>query len=111
MKVCKTSSSRAVPVVLAGVALLATTGRGQETGAAHSSRLVLQDIGLAGVDRGLHEQDVPRDPRGRSARSWARADGTNRAPYRAGSVIVKFRDGTNQNAMLTAMHAVDGTRM
>jgi hypothetical protein len=90
-------------------------GRGQVAGQGRSARLLVQDTGLEGVDRELRDQGAAREPRGESlrARTMAtQADGsTTERLYQAGSVIVKFRDGTTQNAVLSAMRQVDGSAM
>jgi serine protease len=63
----------------------------------------------------LRDQGAPNEPRGRSprVRSMAvQADGTSvERPYRAGSVIVKFREGTSGELALSAMREVNGSAM
>jgi serine protease len=112
MTVSRTLSLRTA-LVVACIGLLVASGRGQDAGAGWAPRVVVQDTGLAGIDRGLRDQDPPRDPGGRTVRARSmvqQADGsTGQRLYRAGSVIVKFRDGTSQNALLSAMRAVDGS--
>jgi serine protease len=93
--------------------LIVAAGRGQVAGQGRSSRVVLQDTGLEGVDRGLRDQGAVREPRGQSLRARSMAtqpDGTTTERlYRAGSVIVKFRDGTGQSTVLSAMRQVEGS--
>ena len=96
-----------------GLGLLATSGVGQE----RSSRapLVVQDVGLPGIDRGLREHEAPLDPNTR-ARAAGRLDeraGTvvNERLYVGGSVIVKFRDGAATNEVNSAMRAVRGSSL
>jgi serine protease len=102
-------------LALVCLGLMMAAGRGQVAGQGRSARLMVQDTGLEGVDRGLRDQGAAREPRGQSLRARAmatQADGsTTERLYRAGSVIVKFRDGTTQNAVLSAMRQVDGSGM
>src|SRR5262245_8167687 len=90
-------------LALACVGFAAAAIRTEVAGQERSARLVVQDTGLAGIDRGLRDQGVAHEPRGRSVRARAmaaQADGTTEERlYRDGSVIVKFRDGTTQNAV------------
>jgi serine protease len=99
--------------LIACVSLLVSAGRGQEAGPGSDGRIVVQSTGLAGIDRGLREQDMPRDPKGRTmpARAIAPDGRTGQRLYRAGSVVVKFRDGTGGQAIQSAMRDVDGSRM
>jgi hypothetical protein len=102
-------------VIIACAGLLVVTGRGQDASLNRSPRLVIQDTGLTGIDRGLREHDEPREPRGRAERARplsVQADGTPaQRLYRSGSVIVKFRDGTGGPATLSAMRAADASGM
>lgn len=99
--------------VAACAALIIAPGRTQETALGGKPRLVLHEAGLPGIDLGLRAQDPPREARGGSSRSMAmRADGTARDTlYVRGSVIVKFRAGTGQSSVVSAMTEVHGTRI
>ncbi len=101
--------------LVAGVALLATTGNSQERRPG-PSRVMVQDTGLAGIDRGLRANELPIDPAVRAKRpSRMPAQGGESAPrersYLTGSVIVKFRSGTGASALNSAMRAVGGSTM
>ena len=101
-------------LAIACVGFAAAAARSPVAGQERSARLLVQDTGLAGIDRGLRDQGVAHEPRGRSVRGRAmaaQADGTQERLYRDGSVIVKFRDGTTQNAVQSAMRQVDGSGM
>jgi serine protease len=97
-------------LALFACALLTASGEGQEAGA--GSRVVVQNGGLPGMDRGLRERDLPLQPAGRGTRGVVlaqRADGeTPSRRYLAGSVIVKFKTGTGVNSVRDAMNEVDG---
>lgn len=83
--------SAGLVVVLFG-GLAAVAGSGQADRLTGTARLVVQDVGLPAIDRGLRAQDPPRDPFDRAARGVTRADQRDGAAYLAGSVIVKFKD-------------------
>ncbi len=90
---------------------------GQEPDLLGAYRLVVHEVGLWGIDRGLADQEPPREPAGRTSRmsdaSPNLARGPDGASYLRGSVIVKFRDGAGGaavNAAMSEVAAVDRTR-
>ncbi|MGE0041220.1 MAG: S8 family serine peptidase [Vicinamibacterales bacterium] len=87
--------------------LWVASGLGQADPLAGAARAVVQATGLPAIDRGLRDQDPARAPRGeRTPRRARRADG-GRAdrPYLADSLIVKFKDGSQGPAVVSAMDA------
>jgi serine protease len=84
-------------------------GQGQEP---PGGRVLLQQVGLQGIDRGLRENEPPAEPRGPISRvaQMERGDGvaTDRL-YVRGSVIVKFRAGSGPMVVNSTMSAVGGT--
>jgi serine protease len=99
-------------LALAGCAtLLIASGRGQIHPLGGAARAMVNEVGLPGIDRGLRQHDRPREPRGGQTRSMAtieRADGVvvDRL-YASGSVIVKFRNGADQEAKNSAIRDMD----
>jgi serine protease len=104
------SSARPAARVWSALALLAgswaaVSGQFDSPGGA---RLLLHEAGLPAVDRGLRDQDPPRDPGGPRPRPL-RADGADPASgevpalYLPGSVIVKFREGSDRSAALRSI--------
>jgi serine protease len=90
-----------------GVFVIAT--HGQETLPRISGRALIQEVGLPAIDRGLRDQDPPREPRGRpgsSAAADARVRLSPTASHVPGSVIVKFKDEGNTGAITAAMQDV-----
>ncbi len=67
------------------------------------ARALVRGEGLAGIDRGLRAQDMPRDPSAPRAMPAA-VDRTETAPATmlAGSVIVRFKPGTDRGAAVDA---------
>jgi serine protease len=93
---------RGAIALLAAAVLMGGTGRTQQPEPEASSKRLLQDTGLPGIDRGLREHDRPREPRGRETR--ALSIGRDGEPsYLSGSVIVKFRTGTGSQSVVSAM--------
>jgi serine protease len=94
---------------LAAVAVLwAAAPSGQPLLPPDQPRLVVNDAALPGMDRGL-AAEPPLDPVDRSRRGdgFAGIDGAPRPLYRRGSVIVKFKDGS-ESARQATMRAVGG---
>ncbi|MGE0363855.1 MAG: S8 family serine peptidase [Vicinamibacterales bacterium] len=90
----------------AAAALWVAAPTGQAPPPAALPRLVVNDVALPGMDRGLAaDQPLAQIDRTARRRSFAAADGTVRALYRRGSVIVKFKDGS-ESARQGAMRAV-----
>jgi serine protease len=100
--------ARTALTLATSAALLTTTGRTQQ--ASPAWRATVSETSLPGIDRGLRSQGVPRNPGARSApflAAAATAEGARPAAgLVAGSVIVKFRDGAETNAVASAMRAV-----
>lgn len=91
--------SRPLLAALAFVALLVPHGQSQADPQPGTTRWIL-DTGLAGLDRGLRDQDPARSPRGASpsALSVSSASAASAAPaaaYLRGSVIVKYAAETD----------------
>jgi serine protease len=107
----RTTWARVAVVIVASVALTATynDGHGQEPS---SGRVLMQNVGLAGIDRGLRENDAPKEPRGVGARaSMQRLGEAPDGLYVRGSVIVKFRSGSGDTAVNSTMRAVGGSAL
>ncbi|MGD9905488.1 MAG: S8 family serine peptidase [Vicinamibacterales bacterium] len=103
---------RAGSALAAATALWVATPSGQPLRPATPARLVVNDVALPGMDRGLAAA-LPPDPVDRSRRGqrFVAADGTPRALYRRGSVIVKFREGAGTAARAAAVRAVGAPGM
>ncbi len=103
-----TTFTRAAVVAAACTLLLTAPGRGQQDPFGGRARVVIQLGGLDGIDRGLRANDAPKDPSRDSLRAGAERVGepVRQRPYRAGSVIVKFRSGTGSSAMASAMQTM-----
>jgi serine protease len=92
----------------AGLSLVGSTAHMQEDPLGGRARAMVTDRGPNGIDRGLRDLDPPREPR-RTGMARQRANGSVASrSYLSGSIIVKFREGTAQPAMLSAMRAVNG---
>lgn len=100
--------TRAVLALAACATLLVIPGRGQGDGFS-STRAVVQNTGLAGIDRGLREHDAPIEPSTRGSggirTQMAPLDSTPSGDtlYLSGSIIVKFRNGAPANAVSSSM--------
>jgi serine protease len=109
------SWTRAALGMLACFGLLTHTGRGQEPGSPRA-RVLVQDTGLPGIDRGLRDNDPPIDPDSRRSRSIRtqldRPDATvTERLYIGGSIIVKFRSGASEQAVNSAMRVVKASAL
>jgi serine protease len=115
MHLFRKTPPRQVLVIAACLGLFVVSGRGQDRTPGQPGRVLVQDTGLDGIDRGLRDQDPPRNPRGRETRMRGlvvRDDGsTEPARYRWGSVVVKFRDGAASTAKFSAMRDVGASGM
>ena len=95
----------------AALALLGTAAETQESPLGGRARAMVADRGLPGIDRGLRDLDAPREPR---SRTQGRAvvqrpdDVAVRQEFVRGSVIVKFRTETSQNAVFSTLREVGG---
>jgi serine protease len=95
-----------------GAAMVAVLGlitlHAQEQQSASPGRVVVQDVGLPAIDRGLRDQDPPRDARSKAGSSLAKSGRTELLPYKRGSVIVKFKDDAPGGAPAAASKAIAG---
>jgi serine protease len=95
-----------------GAALVIAIGlitlHAQEQLSPSPGRVVLQNVGLEAIDRGLRDQEPPRDPRTKEGSSLASADRSETLPYRRGAVIVKFKDDAPSGAAASATKQVAG---
>ncbi len=99
---------RAALTLTCAVGVFIIVTHGQEPAPTASTRALIQEVGLPGIDRGLRDQDPPRPPRGAPG-STAAVDARVRlagAQYVPGSVIVKFRDDSDASAVAAAMQDV-----
>jgi serine protease len=96
--------------IAACAALTVTPSRSQHALPGESGKFVISDTGLPGIDRGLRDQDAPREPAGRGTRGVAamyRANGGDRDHlYLPGSVIVKFRSDATPSSVASTMREV-----
>lgn len=96
----------------AGAAIVALVGlitlHAQEPLSQSPGRAVVQNVGLPAIDRGLRDQDPPRDPRTKEGASLAQADHSETLPYVRGSIIVKFKDDASSGAPVAASKQVEG---
>ncbi len=103
-----TSARRLGPAVVAAVALWIAAPSSRQPAVDDVRRLLVNDVALPGIDRGL-AIDIAPEPRERVNRraSFVPKSGRPRALYRRGSVIVKFRDGAESSrpAALSAVGA------
>src|SRR5690349_17183926 len=81
--------------VIGLVALWTASSHGQLS-SAPPSRAMMQDAGLPAIDRGMRDQDPPREPR--TAANIAHAHAVS-DPYVRGSVIVKFTDAATRGGI------------
>jgi serine protease len=97
-----------VSCALAACAVVMATSRPGQGQEAPQGRVLLQQFGLPGIDRGLRENEPPSAPRGSGLRvTMQRVDAV--APtgdYVRGSVIVKFKSGSGESAINSTMRAV-----
>jgi serine protease len=99
-------------LLLAGISASTAPARSQDDPLGGRARALVRDLGLPGIDVGLRDQDAPIEPAGRGTRGLARVervDATSARLLLTGSVIVKFRDGTGQGAVLSTMRTVAGS--
>ncbi len=102
-------TAHAVLAALGAWALAAATTDGRQVSVDEVGRLVVNDMALPGLDRGLAQHDTPFDPAERSDRSAHLAEPSGEPPtlYQRGVVIVKFKDG-DDTAKAGTMRAVGG---
>jgi serine protease len=97
---------------LAGFLVIATTAASvlmaQNAGTTAGTRTVVADLTAPGIDRGLRENDLPRDARTSAGTAFEAAMDRGGA-FRADSLVVKFRPGTTVAARSALLALVDGT--
>jgi serine protease len=110
MPTSRSARLSAAAVAITALSIAAPTGRQPSLGEAR--RLLVNDVALPGIDRGLASADLPWDPvdRSRRGRGFATAAGTHRALYQPGSIIVKFKESAG-SAQPAAVGAVGGRTM
>jgi serine protease len=93
--------SAACALALAGATWHGVSGQEDPLGGA--SRRLVHEIGLPAIDRGLRDQDFPREPAQRPAGPLF-IDRATAAPgaYVPGSVIVKFKAGADRSAAVSS---------
>ena len=96
-------------LALAALLLATSAPSGRQLSVGEAGRLVVNDVALPGIDRGLAQHDAPFDPVDRSSRGAHFSDesGAPRELYERGAVIVKFRDGA-EPTRAGSMRAVGG---
>ncbi len=86
LRSARARSTVLIITVLVGISTL--TGRGQQPA---PLRVLMHEASMPAIDRGLRDQDPPREPRdGRS--DSIETDRGDAPAYLAGSVIVKYAD-------------------
>jgi serine protease len=106
-----------ITAVVCGTALAAlgwAGAAGQEAAPGPAARALVSETALPAIDRGLRDQDIVRDPARAPRRPLPVADSVDRSgvepAYLPGSVIVKFKAGTDRSAAVSStMAQVAGT--
>jgi serine protease len=96
-------------VAIGALALTVGGPAGRQVSVGEAGRLLVNDVALPGIDRGLARHDAPSDPVDRSRRGAGFHDASDapRERYERGAVIVKFRDGT-ESARAATVQSVGG---
>src|SRR5262245_45492742 len=94
--------------VVAALGVWTSTGHGQLQ-PAPASKVVVQDIALPAIDRGVRDQDPPRAARTGADAGRIRASEGDTLPYLRGSIIVKFKDDATRGTIAAATAQVAGT--
>ena len=96
-------------VAIGALALAVSAPAGRQASIAEIGRLMVDDVALPGIDRGLAQNDAPLEPQDRSNRGAQFSDesGAVRELYDRGSLIVKFKDGT-ESSRDASVRAVGG---
>jgi serine protease len=106
---------RTILTVAALAAFGVAVGRTQVDQSGGRTKLLVNDVGLPGIDRGLRAQEPPMEPYGRGTRGLALAERVDqvdpRGEYLRGSVIVKFTNVAGQGGVNSAMRAVSATEI
>ena len=96
-------------LVIAALGLFTAITQGQSGQGSGSSPQIVQETGLAPIDVGLRDHDMPRDARTAADANRARRDRSDATlRYLRGSVIVKFKAGTASSAVSSATRQVSG---
>lgn len=98
-----------LPTLVLALTSMAAATHGQEL--ASGIRTLTQSVGLPGIDLGLRANDAPVDPNSRilwryDADSNSVSAARGELLHLSGSVVVKFRSGTGQSSVLSAMSEV-----
>ena len=94
----------ALPAVALAVGSLWLHGSAQQAGAVSGSRAVLSESSAPAIDRGIRDNDPPREPGAAGGRE------IRRGRFLRGSLIVRFRDGTSPAARALMVGRVNGAR-
>ncbi len=96
---------------IGAVTLAVSTPAGRQISVDEAGRVLLNDVALPGIDRGLALSDPALDPVDRSSRGahFSAESGAPRELYERGAVVVKFRDAQAPHAV--AVHAVGGREL
>jgi serine protease len=103
---CRRSSALTGAAIVAFIGLSTALGHGQVDRSI--AKAVVQTAGLPAIDRGLRDQDPPRDARTRQNARHASADAPRTLPYLRGSLIVKFKTGATRAGVNAATALVAG---
>jgi serine protease len=93
--------------VAALVGFWTAAGHGQ-LGTAPAAKTMMQEAALPAIDRGLRDQDAPREPRRGAEANRLRAERSDTLPYLRGSIIVKFKDDATRGGISAATSLVSG---
>lgn len=93
--------------VVAFIGLSTALGHGQ-LNQASTSKAMVQSIGLPAIDRGLRDQDPPREARTKATARQLRDASEPGRPYLRGSLIVKFKNGVAGTGVNAATAQVAG---
>jgi len=93
--------------VVAFVALWTAVGHGQLS-PAPVVKTMIQETGLPAIDRGLRDQDPPREARTALNADRIRKGNDDTLPYVRGSIIVKFKEDATRGGISAATAQVAG---
>src|ERR1700754_433163 len=91
--------------VVAVVALWSSIGHGQLN---PPPKTMIRDTGLPAIDRGLRDQDPPREARTGHDADRVRGAAGDTLSYVRGSIIVKFKDTATPTGIVAATAQVAG---
>src|SRR5688572_17031177 len=113
MIACSFPLFRTIATTAALAACAVVVGGSQSDQSTPRSRVLVSNVGLAGIDRGLRAQEPLMEPYGRGTRGVALAARGGQTDPRGeslrGSVIVKFKNAVGQGGVNSAMRAVAAT--